>query len=436
MKINVNGGRVSDAALARLPWRRKAAAGLPPNYTTAVLAEIRRQYGHLLPDGVRFFDITLSDQEDVLLARQCRGRWLGYCLRAGWKVEGEPMQGIGPECATADVDGVWDFRAEFGVLLIRSPGHHTLSDQEFADQTLSVVMGSAEADVAGLRRWLEDQSKKSGVVDRRIVDLHGHSHSVAQAEPVRVDPDTVLLPAGAREALLHEVDLFCSGEDWYAAEGLPWRRGVLLYGPPGNGKTTAARMMASHLLDRGGAAYHYSFCQRCDDGDLRDAFERASRASPSLLILEDVDTLRETSVTRGCLLSLLDGTAGGVRGVFTVATTNYPEVVDPALVGRAGRFDRAEHLPAPGGDVRRTYLERWWSGRPQEVLLDAAVGSTEGLSIASLNEVRHFVAMHLREGEAPSDSSLRDFVGTLRRAEEARRDRGWARGRVGFQAGE
>lgn len=344
---------------ARLRSSQRRAAGLPRNYTTAVLAAIHRRYGHMVPRDARFFDVTLPDRICVLLARDRGDRWLGYCAPPGWKPDGEPLRGVGPERATADVDGVWDFRVEFGVLLIRSTGHHALSDRIFADKTLTVVLAGDGADVAGLRRWLEEQARGSGVAARRIVDLHGHSRIVAQPEPVRVDPESVLLPAGTREDLLREVDLFCSGEAWYAAEGMPWRRGVLLYGPPGNGKTTVARMAASRVMDLGGAAFTYSFCQRCDDSDLRDAFERASGAAPALLVLEDVDTLRETQITRGCLLGLLDGTAGGARGVFTVASTNYPDEVDPALVGRAGRFDRAVHLPGPDAGTRRTYLERW-----------------------------------------------------------------------------
>ena len=425
---------LSGPTRLRSPWHR--AAGLPANYTTAVLAVIHRRYGHLLPGGARFFDVSLPDRICVLLAREWRDRRLGYCTPPGWKIDGEPPHGVGPERMTADVDGVWDFRAEFGLLLVRSPGHHALSDHTFADKTLAAVLAGEGADVVGCARWLEEQARGGGVAARRIVDLHNHSRTEAQPEPVRVDPESVLLPAGAREDLLREVDLFCSGEAWYAAEGLPWRRGVLLYGPPGNGKTTAARMVASHILDHGGAAFSYSFCQHCDDGDLSGAFEMASRAAPALLILEDVDALRETQVTRGCLLGLLDGTEGGARGVFTVATTNYPEEVDPALVGRAGRFDRAVHLPEPDAGTRHAYLARWWAGRPPAALLAAAVEATRGLSIASLNEVRHFVALRLRDGALPDGADLCEFVGTLRRAEEARRSRAWARGRVGFTAGE
>ena len=60
--------------------------------------------------------------------------------------------------------------------------------------------------------------------------------------------------------------------------------------------------------------------------------------------------------------------------------------------------------------------------------------AADGLSIASLNEVRYFVALRLRDGAMPGGADLREFMGTLRRAEEARRDRAWARGRVGFAA--
>lgn len=427
--------RTASGAAPLRPMRPRSA-GLPPNYTTAVLAAVGRRSGHLLPAGARFFDIALPAWVGVLLAREWRDRWLGYSTPPGWKVDGEPQRGVTPERKTADLDGVWDFRPEFGLLLVRSPGHHALTDQDFGDKRLAAALGGRGADVAGCTRWLEEQARRWGIAARSIVDLHEHARTTEASGPVRVDPESVLLPAGTREELLREVDLFCSGEAWYAAEGLPWRRGIMLYGPPGNGKTTAARMVASRMLDRGGAAFAFSFCRQCDDGDLAAAFERASKAAPAVLILEDVDALHEAYVTRGCLLGLLDGTAGGARGVFTVASTNYPEQVDPALVGRAGRFDRAVHLPAPDAGTRHAYLGRWWAGRPQAALLDAAVAATDGLSIAACNEVRYFVALRLRDGTLPAAHELEEFVAGLRRAEEARRDRAWARGRLGFAAGE
>ena len=426
-----------------------ADTSLPRTYCSRVLADLCRHYGHLLPSPVHFWGVSLPSGVWSLAVRTWGDRRLGSSLPPGHKIDGDGPSDSGPCRPAPDAspvdhddddhgenpDGVWDFRRPYGVLLIRSPGHRLLEPGLYDGRVLVAAMGGPRANVGGLERWVAAEVRRRDAAARKVVDLHGCSGVHDSPPGLRVDPATVLLPPGVRETLLREVDLFCAGRAWYADQGLPWRRGVLLYGPPGNGKTSVSRMLASRFLDRGGAAFAYSPCRRCDDDALRTAFRRAAEAAPAILALEDIDALQETAVTRSGLLALLDGSAGHNGGVFVCGTTNYPEAVDPALAGRAGRFDRAVHLPEPGDLVRRAYLERRWRGRPQEALLDAAVAATSGLSVAALNEVHHYAAMQVRDAGLPTPADLRDYIGTLRRVEASRRDPHWARGgAMGFGA--
>lgn len=436
------------------PHRASTTPRLPQTYTTRVLTAVRRRYGALLPAPTRFFAVDVPDGAWSLAVREWGMLRLGYPLPAGFKVDGAadgearddavPAPGAGGPAPQddgprdddrPDPDGVWDFRDRFGLLLICSPNHGILEAQPYGAKTLVAALAGPGADLAGFTRWVAAEVRRTSREERRVIELHRCGLRHRAPGGLRVDPATVLLPPGVRDTLLREADLFCAGRAWYAEQGLPWRRGVLLYGTPGNGKTTVARMLASRFFDRGGEAFGYSPCPRCSDEDLRSAFRSASAAAPALLALEDIDALQQTQVTRSGLLALLDGGGGVASGVFVVATTNYPESVDPALAGRAGRFDRAVHIPEPDEAARRLYLEPRWQGRAQAPLLAAAVAATAGLSMAALNEVHHFAAMGVREGSLPSADDLRAFIGSLRRVEASRRDHQWARGGpLGFAA--
>ena len=428
-----------DGNPAHAPLRqvRPARSALPETLTAAVLATIRRRYAadRLAPPVRVYHPDFPSDFPWRLAATDWAGRWLGYTLPPGQKLDGVPLHAAPADTKASDLDGVWDFSSDFGLLLFVSTGHLALDPGEHFFRFTHGVMAGRGADVAGFMGWVEEQGRLAMVAKRQVVNLHFCHGSHQDPGPIVVPPEEVLLPGAVRDGLLREADVFCEGEGWYRDQGLPWRRGLLLYGPPGNGKTLAARMLASRFLDRGAAAYTYTLCNDCDNDDLRRVFTRASERAPSLLILEDVDGLGETRVTRDGLLTLLDGTVGSVCGVFLVATTNYPEAVDPALVGRTGRFDRAIELPAPTAGQRAAYLARWWPPKDaRHALIDVAVDATNGLSFAALNEIRYWAAMRLRDGLPLAGEALGEYVTALRRAEGARRDRNWARGRTGFGA--
>lgn len=90
---------------------------------------------------------------------------------------------------------------------------------------------------------------------------------------------------------------------------------------------------------------------------------------------------------RSVFLNTLDG-AMSKEGVFLIGTTNYPEKIDPALINRAGRFDRAYEIKLPGPELRLEYLQKKGMYRlidPEH--LHGIVSETEGFSFAQLNEL-------------------------------------------------
>ncbi len=119
-------------------------------------------------------------------------------------------------------------------------------------------------------------------------------------------------------------------------------------------------------------------------------FERARTTAPCVLVLEDLDSL-VTQHNRSFFLNEMDGFAAN-GGILTLATTNHPERLDPAIVHRPSRFDRTYHFDLPAVAEREAYIARWNRSAPPAMRLSAATVSrtaeqTEGFSFAYLKEL-------------------------------------------------
>jgi SpoVK/Ycf46/Vps4 family AAA+-type ATPase len=187
--------------------------------------------------------------------------------------------------------------------------------------------------------------------------------------------------------------------DLRLAYGKSLRGGLLLWGPPGCGKTYLARAVAGEL----GASFipigiHDVLDMYVGNSErnIRSIFEAARRASPCVLFFDELDALgynrsRQTGGTTrnvvAMLLTELDGVASDNESVFVLAATNQPWDVDPAL-RRPGRFDRTILVLPPDAPARRTILEVHLRDRPTAALnLDKLAAATDGFSGADLRLV-------------------------------------------------
>lgn len=169
--------------------------------------------------------------------------------------------------------------------------------------------------------------------------------------------DNLVMPGSLKQEIQDDLRQFFSSQALYETYGIPWKRGILFVGPPGNGKTHAVKALINELgkpclyvksLDIPGHSNHTG---------IRAIFTRARQSTPCILVLEDLDSLI-TPHNRSFFLNELDGFAANT-GIVTLATTNYPERLDPAILNRPSRFDRKYHFELPGLDERRRYITLW-----------------------------------------------------------------------------
>jgi len=183
----------------------------------------------------------------------------------------------------------------------------------------------------------------------------------------------------------------------FARFGKSMRGGLLLYGPPGCGKTFVARALAGEVGARFfsvGLSDVLNMWLGESERKLHELFENARRHTPAVLFFDELDALgqRRTQLTHSAgrnvvnqLLSEMDGIESQNRDLFILGATNHPWDVDPAL-RRPGRFDRVVLIPPPDAAARERILSLKLEDRPAASKLDlkGVTRKTEGFSGADI----------------------------------------------------
>jgi SpoVK/Ycf46/Vps4 family AAA+-type ATPase len=349
---------------------RRAVRGLPADAGLRLeLARLLLERGlvaEALAECGEAVAINPGDAEALALLRSASEQ-----LRTAHQEEPREVSDAKPDTASASADGA---------------ASGATDDAEFDWDAAAAELGEVARPmfVAGEAREIEagaDSSRRSepSIQPVRLADVAGIGSVKARVEQSFLAP--IRNPEMAR------------------LYGLSARGGLLMYGPPGCGKTFLGRALAGELAATFIAvdiADVLDMYLGQSERNLRNLFEHARRSAPSVLFFDEVDALGgrrsrmgnsagRTTVNQ--LLAELDGIGADNSGVFVIGATNAPWDVEPAL-RRPGRFDRTVLVPAPDREARAAIFRAHLAQRPVDSIDLAELSTmTDGYSGADIAHV-------------------------------------------------
>jgi hypothetical protein len=309
--------------------------------------------------------------------------------------------------------------------LVTGPGEHS------SRQRLRVeVMTSRPEDAQNFHAEVKRLAQEVNVYRGHVISLSPGRIGPWQQPLVefhslpKVTRNDVVLPADLLERIERHTIGFAQRSAELLASGRSLKRGLLLYGLPGTGKTLTVMYLAGQMKDRTvilttGRAM----------GLVPVVAKMARSLAPSMVVLEDVDLIAEERgqpmMPTGPLLFELLNEMDGLRDdldVIFVLTTNRPDILEPALAARPGRIDLAVELPLPDAAGRHRLLELYARGLTlRDVHLETFVESTEGVSPAYIKELLRkaaLLAASAGRGAVVTDKDLSDAMEELSKGGE------------------
>ncbi len=268
-------------------------------------------------------------------------------------------------------------------------------------EVLATDRVAADACLAALRTAMRARNVYRGHIVSLAVGDHGALKVNFHRLP-KVARDQIILPGGLLDRIERQSVGFAKHADRLRAAGRHLKRGMLLHGSPGTGKTLTGMYLAGLMPDR-----TVLLITGRGVGLLEQATTMARVLQPATIILEDVDLIAEER-TRGApacapllfeLLNQMDGLADDADILF-VLTTNRPDLLEPALAARPGRIDQAIEVPLPDADCRRRLFELYGRGLRVTAGLAPYIDRTAGASAAFIRELLRKAALFAAdEGE-------------------------------------
>lgn len=213
----------------------------------------------------------------------------------------------------------------------------------------------------------------------------GHSPSIGPHLTERkLETDKLLqLPDTATLKIVAEFETFWGLREDFKSRGFLLKRGYLLWGPPGSGKTAAISILMRKIIDE-----YDGLVVILNDIQVTtlclSMLRRIEPLRPIVVVMEDLDALVEKQ-DESAFLALLDGEAQIDNAVF-IASTNYPERLDKRFVDRPSRFDTIQFVGMPSAAAREAYLRAKEPSLTEDELTEW-VRLSKGFSVAHLKEM-------------------------------------------------
>ena len=321
----------------------------------------------------------------------------------------------GPESTRQAVSfGLRLFSYEGGPVVVLQRGAEPRTGNTARMEILAPAEGAAANLIETVRRLMRQRSVLRG----QVLTLGGSNYEPGvggitfHRRPALV-PEDIILPAGVLERVQRHVAGVAHHRDRLLASGQHLKRGMLLHGPPGTGKTHTVRYLLGALPELtvillAGPSIEY----------VSEAAEMARALQPALVVLEDCDLVAESrdhfagaQPLLFTVLEALDGLSDDADVAFLL-TTNRVEVLEPALAQRPGRVDLAIEVPLPDEEARRRLITLYARALPFSAgALQGAAARSKGTTASFAKElVRRSV---LIAAEADHDTTDADLTQAL-----------------------
>ncbi len=276
-------------------------------------------------------------------------------------------------------------------------------EQMFRESVIEVMAGQRE----DAERFLEDIHQRS--IEKNIYRGHvlaptgaeGGGFGIVVNELPEIKREALILPPGLLERIERHTIVFSERRETMLKAQRHLKRGLLLHGAPGTGKTMTAMYLATAMKGRTTVSLTGRQFEQ-----LARSCRLAKDLQPSTIILEDIDLIaEERSRSRNGystallfeLLNEMDGLSDDLDVLF-ILTTNRPEILEPALAERPGRIDLAINIPVPDDDCRRRLFELYGQGLDLRVEnMQTFIDRTKGASAAFIREVLRKAALFADE---------------------------------------
>ena len=264
-------------------------------------------------------------------------------------------------------------------------------------EVMAVDRSDAESFLGAIKAALSRRSIYRG----KVISLEpengamGGGYSVKFHSLPKVERSQIILPEGLLAKIERQSIDATKYKDAMLEAKRRIKRGLLMHGPPGTGKTYTAMYLATCMEERTVLLLTGTGLRL-----LEAACEMARFLQPAMIVIEDVDLIAEERERNVCntpllfeLLNQMDGLSNDCDVMFLL-TTNRPDILEPALAARPGRVDQAYEIPLPDSACRKRLFDLYAEGMTVDIAdMEPFIKRTEGASAAFINELMRKAAL-------------------------------------------